>query len=100
MIRIVKMTFDPQYVDDFKAMFDEKKEFIGDFPGCKGVQLLQTTEGGNIFFTYSFWESPNDLENYRHSELFKTVWAQTKQWFADKPDAWSVDEANSSSNFR
>tara|TARA_B100000780_G_scaffold216585_1_gene155930 strand:+ start:899 stop:1186 length:288 start_codon:yes stop_codon:yes gene_type:complete len=93
------MTFDPQYVDDFKTMFDEKKEFIGNFPGCKGVQLLQTIEGGNIFFTYSFWESPYDLENYRHSELFKTVWAQTKQWFADKPDAWSVDVANHSENF-
>ena len=45
-----------------------------------------------IFFTYSYWENKQDLENYRNSELFKDVWAKTKVFFNDKPLAWSVDK--------
>ncbi|MFN7100290.1 MAG: putative quinol monooxygenase, partial [Flavobacterium sp.] len=46
----------------------------------------------SIFFTYSYWESEADLENYRNSALFKEVWAYTKAFFNDKPEAWSVDK--------
>ena len=38
------------------------------------------------------WESEEDLENYRKSELFTEVWDFTKQLFNDKPEAWSVDK--------
>ena len=33
-----------------------------------------------------------DLENYRHSTLFKAVWAETKLKFNGKPEAWSVNK--------
>ena len=46
----------------------------------------------NIFFTYSYWENEQDLENYRNSDLFKDIWAKTKPMFNDKPVAWSVDK--------
>ncbi|MFZ0490789.1 MAG: antibiotic biosynthesis monooxygenase, partial [Salegentibacter sp.] len=36
------------------------------------------------------------LENYRNSELFKEVWAKTKVFFNDRPEAWSVDKVWSS----
>jgi heme-degrading monooxygenase HmoA len=45
-----------------------------------------------VFFTYSYWETEQDLENYRNSELFDTVWSFTKKLFNDKPEAWSVDK--------
>ena len=46
----------------------------------------------NVYFTYSWWQGEEDLEAYRHSDLFKGVWAFTKQLFADKPQAWSTQE--------
>ncbi len=45
-----------------------------------------------IFFTYSYWETEDDLENYRQSALFDEVWTFTKKLFNDKPEAWSVNK--------
>ncbi len=91
-VRIVKMSFDKTKVEDFKDLFHNKKEHIRNFPGCTFLELYRDKEHSNVFFTYSYWNSESDLENYRQSELFKNVWAQTKQLFNDKPQAWSVDK--------
>ena len=72
--------------------FETKKTHIRNFEGCEFLELYQDKQNSNIFFTYSYWHSESDLENYRHSELFKDVWAQTKPLFNDKPEAWSVNK--------
>ena len=91
-VRIVKMSFHPEHVDTFLSIFDKKKEAIRNNPGCNLLELYRDKTNPNIFFTYSYWEAEQDLENYRNSELFTTVWAQTKALFNDKPEAWSVDK--------
>ncbi|WGH75667.1 antibiotic biosynthesis monooxygenase [Tenacibaculum tangerinum] len=91
-VRIVKMSFQPEKVDTFLNNFNTKKEFIRNSPGCRLLELYRDKTNPNIFFTYSYWETEQDLENYRNSELFKSVWAQTKVLFNDKPLAWSVDK--------
>lgn len=88
--RIVKLTFRAEEVDNFKSIFEATNESIRTFPGCQHLELLQCTNPENIFFTYSFWENENALEQYRQSELFKTTWSKTKVLFADKPEAWSL----------
>jgi len=45
----------------------------------------------NIFFTYSKWEKESDLENYRTSDIFRSVWATTKPMFRSNAKAWSID---------
>ena len=37
-----------------------------------------------MFFTYSYWETELDVENYRNSELFINVWSSTKLFFKEK----------------
>ncbi len=95
MVRIVKMSFEPSKIDTFLANFDAKKHHIRNFEGCTFLELYRDKEKTNVFFTYSFWNSEADLENYRHSDLFKTVWAETKVLFDGKPEAWSVDKIHS-----
>ena len=90
IIRIVKMEFSPEKVQEFLTLFNTHKELIRNFRGVMRLELLQDTGNPNIFFTYSWWKSSDDLEAYRHSELFKTVWSQTKVLFAAKPEAWSL----------
>lgn len=90
LIRIVKMTFAADKVNDFLAAFNARKQLIGTFKGCAGVELLQDTSDPHTFFTYSRWDHADSLENYRQSELFNTVWAIVKKWFIAKPEAWSV----------
>ncbi|WP_299125846.1 antibiotic biosynthesis monooxygenase family protein [uncultured Tenacibaculum sp.] len=91
-VRIVKMSFQPKKIEEFLKNFDSKKEFIRKSPGCNLLELYRDKTNPNIFFTYSYWDTEQDLENYRNSELFKGVWAQTKVLFNDKPLAWSVDK--------
>jgi heme-degrading monooxygenase HmoA len=84
------MTFVPEKVNEFLNHFNEYKEKIRNMPGCSHLELLNDINTQNIFFTYSYWASETDLNNYRNSEIFETVWAKTKILFADKPEAWSV----------
>lgn len=90
LVRIVKMTFADDKVHLFIDAFNERKQLIAGFKGCSGVELLRDTSNPNIFFTYSHWDKAESLETYRQSELFNTVWNTVKQWFTDKPEAWSV----------
>ena len=91
IVRIVKMTFRPEGINDFLHIFEQSKELIRGFEGCEHLELLQHAEHEHVFFTYSWWRHPDDLEAYRHSALFKEVWANTKALFGDKPEAWSLN---------
>lgn len=92
LVRIVKMTFLPSKIEEFLSNFENTKEHIRNFPGCFLLELYRDKTNTTVFFTYSYWNDETDLENYRHSELFKTVWSQTKPLFSEKPQAWSVDK--------
>lgn len=89
------MSFHPEKVDAFLENFHKNKEFIRGYPGNMFLELYQDKNNKSVFFTYSFWNTEQDLENYRHSELFKGVWTFTKALFNDKPEAWSVDKIES-----
>ena len=90
-IRIVKMSFEDDNVTIFLENFNNNKEKIRNFKGCRLLELYRDKNNPSIFFTYSYWEEESDLEAYRKSELFKAVWAKTKVLFNNKPEAWSVD---------
>ena len=90
LTRIVRMTFREEAVGDFLENFQRHKEKIRNFPGCRHLELWQDENFKNIFMTYSFWDSEEALEQYRDSELFKSVWSYTKTLFSDKPIAFSV----------
>lgn len=89
LIRIVRMTFQPDKITDFLAIFEASKHKIRHFDGCRYLALLRDAQNPAIYTTYSFWESPDHLEKYRQSELFQNTWTATKALFADKPLAFS-----------
>ena len=82
MIRIVKMTFDPNSVKEFLDIFETSKHLIRNFDGCSCLELLNDDSDKTIFFTYSIWESEAHLNAYRNSELFISVWNKTKILFS------------------
>lgn len=90
MIRIVRLSFHPQYVEEFRIFFDERKMLIRNFPGCNCLELWQDQKEAGVFYTYSNWDKAADLESYRSSKLFENTWAQVKQWFSDAPQAFSA----------
>tara|TARA_A100000164_G_C21248783_1_gene470424 strand:- start:166 stop:462 length:297 start_codon:yes stop_codon:yes gene_type:complete len=94
IIRIVKLSFHAEYISDFKTIFEENKGKIISQKGCNRLEMLEGINDVNIFFTYSWWDSEDDLNNYRNSELFKDVWSKTKILFNKNPEAWSTKKIN------
>ncbi len=86
------MTFREECVEDFKTLFEERKQTIRNFDGCQHLELWQDANNPCIFFTYSHWKEESNLNHYRFSDFFKDTWAKTKAMFADKPQAWSVNQ--------
>jgi len=95
LVRIVKLSFETQHIEKFLSIFNTNKEQIRGFKGCEFLELYQDKLNPNIFFSYSYWQSKKDLENYRNSQLFKGIWAKTKSLFNDKPEAWSLNKIES-----
>ncbi|KQC33546.1 antibiotic biosynthesis monooxygenase [Nonlabens sp. YIK11] len=95
IVRIVQMHFSENKIDDFKVLFEDIKEKIRHQPGCEFLELYQGTDDPQTFFTYSYWNSSTDLNNYRNSALFQEIWPKTKAMFDQKPIATSVEKLHS-----
>jgi quinol monooxygenase YgiN len=92
MIRLVKLSFQQQYIDTFKQLFEARKEQIRNFNGCSHLELWQDCKNPSLFITYSIWDSPLHLEDYRTSPLFEDTWSTVKPWFHHKPEAFSANK--------
>ena len=89
--RIVKMNFRPEEVENFLTIFHQSKDKIRHMPGCKHLELWNSQSDASIYYTYSSWDSEDDLNNYRDSVLFQSVWPATKALFASKAEASSLN---------
>ena len=89
LTRIVRMTFQADKISEFLNIFEQSKQKIRDVQGCTFLELLQDLDTANVFITRSHWNSVEDLNHYRHSELFRTTWDKTKILFAERPLAFS-----------
>jgi heme-degrading monooxygenase HmoA len=92
LVRIVKMSFHEENIPAFLENFDVMKEHIRNSEGNQFLELYQDATNKCVFFTYSYWNTEEDLNNYRKSALFDEVWTFTKKLFNDKPEAWSVNK--------
>lgn len=95
LVRIVKLSLQENNIEEFLSNFNNQKHSIRKFPGCQFLELYNDKHAKNVFFTYSYWDNEDALNNYRHSELFQGIWAVTKPMFNAKPEAWSVDKLES-----
>jgi autoinducer 2-degrading protein len=89
--RIVRMEFKPENTSRFQEIFNQSCQAIRAMPGCLYLSLHTQADNPAVFYTISKWNHPDDLENYRQSELFKSTWANTKVLFAHKPGAWTLN---------
>ena len=90
IVRIVRMEFQEDKLAAFQEIFENSKHKIRNFPGCHHLELHSDAKLNNVRYTYSIWESEEDLNAYRNSELFGGVWPKTKALFKGKPLAYSL----------
>ena len=91
LIRIVRMRFTEAGVEEFLNFFNQHKVAIRNFPGCSHLKLLKDADDPLCYTTLSHWDGPNDLEKYRKSELFASVWGRVKTLFAERSQAFSLE---------
>jgi len=89
LIRIVRLTFREEKIDEFLEIFHRNKNKIRNFPGCHHLELWKDYQSENILLTYSLWENQSSLQEYRNSQLFEEVWIKTKSLFKENPVAFS-----------
>ena len=90
IVRIVKMTFKPEFISKFIECEKGKHDTIKNFEGCTHLDVLNDKKNLQIFFTYSYWNSETELNNYRNSDFFRNMWGNVKKMFAEKPQAWTT----------
>ena len=90
ILRLVKMTFKSEEIDNFLDYFETIKDEIEKTPGIISLRVYQDNNNPNVVFTHSKWLSNSYLDLYRRSEFFGKVWPKTKAMFDDKPMAWSL----------
>jgi hypothetical protein len=86
------MKFKAEEIDSFLENFDSIKSKIRSFKGCQKLELYRDLEDPTRFFTYSYWDSEDDLNTYRESPMFEKVWKKTKSMFSERAQAWSLDK--------
>lgn len=79
------MTFVPDRIEDFLAIYAGSYAQICEQPGCLHLELMENVKRHNVMMTYSIWKSEEALNAYRATDFFKKTWAQTKALFADEP---------------
>ena len=89
LIRVVRMTFREDQAAAFLEIFNASRPQIRSFAGCQHLELWQDAQEPQVFCTYSYWDSEEALNHYRHSTLFAEVWSETKKLFAAPPLAFS-----------
>jgi len=92
IIRIVRLSFKNENIEDFLRLFTKSKDIILNFDGCLSLDIYKDYHHPNVYYTYSQWMSQESLDNYRMSPFFKETWDKTKALFNDKPQAFSLSE--------
>jgi heme-degrading monooxygenase HmoA len=82
-VRIVKLSFHRKHsciLENFESI-----KRIRCAPGNRLLELYQDKENKSIFFTYSYWDTEEDLENYRNFLMKFDFYEKIIQ---RKPEAW------------
>jgi len=86
------MQFANEGVEQFLQIFNQHREQIRNFPGCTHLELLRDANHPAVFATLSHWEKQEDLEQYRQSALFGSVWGRVKPLMSDRTVAFSFEK--------
>jgi len=89
--RIIKFKIEPVNADDFKQFIASIKDDFSTIKGCKNMEILNDKEDKDVYFMYTIWDTEFKLNQYRKSEINKTLWSKLQEWSKKEPQAWTVE---------
>jgi len=69
IIRIVRMTFQPDQYSEFESLFDSVRQNILSMPGCSSLSLKRDASQSNVYYTLSHWGSEESLQAFVSANL-------------------------------
>ncbi|MEN3040379.1 MAG: antibiotic biosynthesis monooxygenase family protein [Bacteroidia bacterium] len=90
--RWVEMPIHAEKIEEARAILLTQAPRTRAFPGCLFLVLYESA-GPNLY-SLSQWESPQALEAYRQSVMFREFWARIRVCFRDRARAVSLQEVN------
>ena|SRR5690554_3349467 len=89
VIRIVELSIQKEKFSLAKKYLAEVAPKVRNSKGCTHLRIvIDLHEAGHVT-TYSHWNSEDDLNAYRKSEVFINFWSQIKPLFDRPARAWS-----------
>lgn len=89
--RLVKISLQAKKAGEFETLFYQSQAYIENFDGCRKTNLFRVAGSSEEYFTISYWDNEQALENYRASAVFKDVWSKVKPLFSGKAEAWTLN---------
>jgi heme-degrading monooxygenase HmoA len=75
---------------EFEKIFARTHNSLVKVKGCSELKLIKDEEDPNTYVTTSVWDSIDDLDAYRNSDLFKVLWEEIKPLFNGSPEAHTM----------
>jgi quinol monooxygenase YgiN len=88
--RVVRLSFKPEAVAGFLETMAAFSDSIRNSPGCTELTFFRDETDPDVFYTISRWEHASDLDRYRNSPLFGSIWKTVKPGFKVPATAWSM----------
>ncbi len=91
IIRIVELEINLEEMESAELLLIEVAPKVRGMAGCSYLEIIQDVHKLSRVTTYSHWDSEEDLNAYRDSEVFLTFWNSIKPMFQSKARAWSSE---------
>ncbi len=86
--RWVEMPVQAEHASTVRQLLFAQAPHTRAFPGCEYLRLYEGE--GPTFYSLSRWSTPEALEKYRSSTLFRSFWAQLKPYFRSPAQALTL----------
>lgn len=88
--RFVKLTIRKEATREFLELFEASKKKIMASRGLRHLELLRDLDDERVFITFSIWDTEEDLNAYRQSQIFLQIWEKVGELFDAEPEAHST----------
>lgn len=89
-MRFLHLKINPHFVDIFQDFYEDTVlTEMQKLPGCRFVELIRSRPHADEFVSLSFWDSREDAENFKKSDVHQELLKKTKLYLAESKE-WKL----------
>ena len=91
IIRVVKIPIKDASINSFIKRIPIISNEVRRVSGCIHNDIFRDKMKENIFYSYTIWNSDEDIEKYLGSQYYKDIWGDLWDYFEGTPKSWKID---------